>query len=51
MFPWIDKKMIGYLDYWAKEVAPKLFLDKMYRNRIPDKAIIANIKDIREAVT
>ncbi len=24
MFPWIDKKMIGYLSYWQNEVVPKL---------------------------
>ena len=28
MFPWIDKKMIGYLDYWQKEVVPKLLQEQ-----------------------
>ena len=28
MFPWIDKKMIGYMDYWKLEVVPKLLEER-----------------------
>ena len=28
MFPWIDKKMIGYDNYWNKVVRPKLFANQ-----------------------
>ncbi len=28
MFPWIDKKMIGYMDYWKNEVVPKLLQER-----------------------